>query len=132
MIRKTFILSFFALLFFGCGNSQKKIKYEKDSVKLKQDFLPGVAGSPAPPPSLKDKIQGVWTDGSDVNASLLISGDTVVFIEQPPYKYELGNDSIKIFYPDHAYKAKLFFKNDTLIMDEGGAEGLIKYWAFKD
>ena len=132
MKRQSFLPLLLALIFVGCGNSRQKIKYEKDSVKLKQDFLPGVAGSQVPEPSLKDKIQGVWTDGSDVNASFLVRKDTIVFIEQPPYRYGLKNDSIQIFYPNRDFKARLFFKKDTLIMDEGGEDGLIKYWAFKD
>lgn len=129
---KIYFLLMIALVAAGCGRSSKNIVYEKDTLKLKQDFLPGVASGPSPAIPLRERIQGVWTDGSDVNASFLVKGDTIVFIEQAPRRYEIKEDSIKIFYADSTHSAKLFFKKDTLVMNDGGEEGEIKYWRFKD
>ena len=126
-----YFLVLIALVALKCGQSTKNIVYQKDSVKLKQDFLPGVSG-PAPEQTMLDKIQGVWTDGSDVNANFLIKGDTIVFIEQGPHKYQLKGDSMKIFYEDSITSVKVLFKEDTLVMHDGGEESAKKYWRFRD
>ena len=68
---KYYFILIVALMVLGCRQTPKRIVYEKDSVKLKQDFLPGVSGA-SPKASLEDSLYGIWTDGSDENATIKI------------------------------------------------------------
>jgi hypothetical protein len=131
-MKKQHVLSLLlALILMSCGNSRQKIKYEKDSVKLKQDFLPGVSGF-SPKALLEDSLYGIWTDGSDENATIKIKPDSIYYPDQlRSYKYALKGDSIKIYYNEYTYRARIYFVKDTLMMDSKEDES-VKFWKFKN
>lgn len=80
---------------------------------------------------LKDKIKGIWSDGSSENASFVIKTDSIYYVDQfTSYKYELIENTIKIKYPDWIFVAKVSFLKDTLIMDSE-ENGISKFWKFK-
>ncbi|OOQ60071.1 hypothetical protein BC343_27470 [Mucilaginibacter pedocola] len=117
----------------GCKRPQQKIVYEKDSVKLAQDFLPGVASSPSPEvPSLQKRTIGVWIGTESPDPVFEISADSVFyFAHDTSYKYLFDKDSIDIKYDDYDYKAKVYFKNDTMVMNSP-EYGIAKFWKFKN
>jgi hypothetical protein len=120
-----------ALVFMSCGNSPQKVKYEKDSVKLKQDFLPGVSG-PLNIKTLRDSLIGIWGDDESPNAVFKISANSVRYLEDSKtYKYVLNKDSISIKYEDYTYSAKIYFTKDTLVMNSP-EYGVAKFWKFKN
>jgi hypothetical protein len=128
---KKYFALLIGLLVLGCNRAPKKIVYKKDSLKLKQDFLPGVSG-PVVKASLKDSLIGIWTDGSDANATFDIRRDSIYYVDQfASYKYSLTADSIKIMYDDGPERFKVYFIKDTLIMDSKDL-GASKFWKFKD
>lgn len=79
----------------------------------------------------KEKILGAWTGGEYDNATFDIRQDSMYNVEHlESYKYTLNKDSIKIYYPDFVYSAKIYFIKDTLVMSS--EDGEAKYWKFKD
>jgi hypothetical protein len=80
---------------------------------------------------LKKKIIGIWTSEGSINADFKIDKKTFYYVEDfAYYRYKMIGNNIKIFYPDYVYKAKIVFKNDTLILINKDYE--TKYWRFKD
>jgi hypothetical protein len=131
MIKKILLVPLVALVFMSCGNSPQKVKYEKDSVKLKQDFLPGVSG-PLNIKTLRDSLIGIWGDDESPNAVFKISANSVRYLEDSKtYKYVLNKDSISIKYEDYTYSAKIYFTKDTLVMNSP-EYGVAKFWKFKN
>jgi hypothetical protein len=131
MIKKILLVPLVALVFMSCGNSPQKVKYEKDSVKLKQDFLPGVSG-PLNIKTLRDSLIGIWGDDESPNAVFKISANSVRYLEDSKtYKYVLNKDSIKIYYDEYTYRARVNFVKDTLMMDSKEDESA-KFWKFKN
>lgn len=82
-------------------------------------------------PASKEKILGPWTGGEYGNATFDIRQDSMYNVEHlESYKYTLSNDSIKVYYPDFLYSAKIYFIKDTLVMQS--EDGVAKYWKFTD
>ena len=80
---------------------------------------------------LRNKLIGMWTDGSTENATFDIRKDSIFYVEHfETYKYKLTTDSIYIHYPDFIYSGKIAFKGDTLILSSEDGES--KFWRFKD
>ena len=79
-----------------------------------------------------DKIMGIWTTGESRNATFEIKSNSIYYVDNfKDYRYELNNDTIEIKYSDYTYRAKIFLKNDTLIM-KSKEYSLAKYWRFKE
>ncbi|MFI5141399.1 MAG: hypothetical protein ACHQII_03485 [Bacteroidia bacterium] len=63
----------------------------------------------------KDSILGNWTDGSSDDATIMVLGDSICYISHlDKYKYQIQNDSIKIFFTDKTFAGKMRLKGDTL------------------
>jgi len=81
---------------------------------------------------IEEKIIGIWTDGSPENATFDIRKDSIYYVDDfESFKYFLRGDIIEIHYSDFIYKAKVYFKKDTLVMDAKDDE-LAKFWKFKN
>lgn len=80
----------------------------------------------------KNRIIGIWTNGSTENATFEIKSKTIYYVDDfKDYDYKLKNDTIEIAYPDYVYRAKIEFRNDTLIMNSKEYSPA-KYWKFKE
>jgi hypothetical protein len=129
-MKKTLFL-IIAIIYCSCSNSTKKSPIDKDSAKATTNVESEVNTHSSI--SLdKNKILGIWTNGTDDNSTFKINKDSIYYTDEfKSYKYLLMKDSIKIFYDDLTYSAKIHFVKDTLMMDSKD-DGISKYWKFKD
>jgi hypothetical protein len=80
----------------------------------------------------ENTLTGVWTDGSEPNASVRIEEDSIYDVEHfERTKYELTGDSLRIFYEDEIFKAKIK-KLDADSLIYVSKYGETKMWRFKD
>jgi len=114
-------------IFYGCNNAPKSGRSLHDSLKRKSaNELSRKLNN------FKQKLIGIWTDGSSDNATFDIKKDSIFYVDQfKSYRYSLNQDSIKIYYPDFTYTAKVYFIDDTLVMDSQD-DGIAKFWKFKN
>jgi hypothetical protein len=121
---------FFVLIFVCCAcNYSPKTKMVKDdtvnsnpkSTKTKSEIIDN-----------RTNIAGTWTSGDSENATFEINADSVYYVEHfESYKYSVDKDSIKIYYPDFTYSAKVYFIKDTMVMSSK-EDGVSKFWRFKN
>jgi hypothetical protein len=77
----------------------------------------------------KKQLPGNWTDGTSEDATIMVSADSILYISHlDKYKYQVQNDSIKIYFTDKVFAAKMFFKGDTLLWFS--KTDTTKLWAF--
>jgi len=125
MKKNIFVLLVLAL--YGCNNTTKVDQLLNHSIKHKS-----VNELSAKPNNFKHKLIGLWTDGSSGSATFDIKKDSIFYVDQfKSYKYSQKQDSIKIYYPDFTYTAKVYFTDDTLVMDSHD-DGIAKFWKFKN
>jgi hypothetical protein len=78
----------------------------------------------------KNRLLGIWTDGSTENATFDIRRDSIFYVDQlTAYRCGLNDDSITINYPDWVFRGNVSFSKDTLVITAG--DGITKYWKFK-
>jgi len=74
----------------------------------------------------KKQLLGVWGSENKEPLTVVINEDSIYYTEHfESYKYKLKGDSIFINYPDFVYSGKLYFDNDTLVMES--EDGKSKY-----
>ena len=114
-------LSLLLLVGCKCGNDTKK--------KEVTNSMSGVAQTQTNTIP-KDKLLGIWTDGSTENATFDIQQDSILYVDQfVAYRYSLKEDSITINYPDWIFSGQVSFAKDTLVISS--EDGQTKYWKFE-
>jgi hypothetical protein len=126
--RKYFIL-FTLLACYGCKAPDRKLN-PADTIGPAENAAgttkSGVAGK------AEKKIMGTWTDGKTANPSFEIRPDSIYYpADSGIYKYSLKKDSIRIYYDDNTFRAKIHLNKDTLTMNSPDV-GIMKYWRFKN
>ena len=75
------------------------------------------------------ELLGIWMRDNKELLTVKIDLDSIYYIEHfESHKYTLKKDSIFINYHDYLFAAKLYFLNDTLIMESENE--LIKFYKF--
>jgi hypothetical protein len=78
----------------------------------------------------KKELVGVWRSENKEPITVEISENLIYYREHhESHKYKMKGDSIFIDYPDFVYTGKVYFENETLIMES--EEGKSKYVRFK-
>lgn len=109
------------LLLIGC-------KQEKPTCKIESETKIGTLNSEITEPI----IIGIWTDGSSENATFEIKPKSIYYVDHlQEYTYLLKHDTIEIRFPDYTYRAGIFLKNDSLIMNSK-EYGQAKFWRSKE
>ena len=81
--------------------------------------------------TLKEKLLGPWGNESSENAIFNIDADSIFYVDQVAfYKYSLTGDTITAYNTGSAYKSKISFRGDTLVMDSEGER--TKFWRFRN
>jgi hypothetical protein len=77
-----------------------------------------------------DSLDGIWTDGSEPNASFTIDNDSIRDVEHSlTTKFEMNGDSVTFYYSDGLLKARMYkIHADTLVYEYAGVK--TKYWRF--
>jgi len=115
----------------SCNNAPKKPKEPADTSNQNQINIAAPV-SQAQFNTLAKKLIGAWTGGESENATFDISKDSIYYVDKfESYRYALKHDSIKIFYPDFVYTAKVYFIKDTLVMNSKDFD-VTKFWKFKN
>ena len=116
-------LSLLLLVGCKCGHTT--------TMKERAQSKPTDAQTPASSSTFnKDRLLGIWTDGSTENATFNIQRDSIFYVDQLiAYKYNVKEDTITINYADWAFKGKASFIKDTLVI--ASEDGQTKYWKFK-
>lgn len=79
----------------------------------------------------KNELIGVWASDNKEPLTLEINADSIYYTEHfESHKYRVKEDSIFISYPDFVFSAKVYFHNDTLVMES--EDGKSKYHKFKE
>ena len=76
---------------------------------------------------------GVWTDGVGLNATFVISSDSIEYVDVEGnnlFMYQLIQDSIVIHYEDFEFKAKIKTGKDTLILEDD--DNITVFTRFRD
>jgi hypothetical protein len=110
---RNLIILFVCLVVVGCNATTAKKQETQDAAKkVIQAQKTTIAGA-----SYSKKIQGIWIDTAG-EANFDIRKNTIYYPRhQKGYKYSVTPDSLKIFYDDFTYVAKIYFIKDTLVMD---------------
>jgi len=119
-----FVISFFSVCLFSCSNNNEKTNKitERDSIPE----MDSVVTEDKPSPWI-----GTWTDGNSENATFQIHPDSIYYVDHlDSYKYEMKNDSIKIYYPEYIYSAFVYFRGDTMIFKDTEDENI--YYPFRN
>ncbi len=120
----TLIIILLSILIWGCTSPKKSDDVDTTKASPKIDEQSSIF--------FKDKIIGIWTGGESPNATFEINKDSIYYVDHfKSYKYTLKNDSIKIFYDDYDYSAKIYFLKDTLVMNSPEYD-IAKFWKFND
>lgn len=93
------------LLLIGC-----KCGHTTSTKKVIVGTPTGQSTSFNDPITNKDRLLGIWTDGSTENATFYIQRDSIFYVDQlTAYKYGLRGDSITINYPDWVFSGGISF-----------------------
>jgi hypothetical protein len=116
----------------GCNTqqSEQKEKLYKDTIIPSNTVsIPITANTNLKPLTDKNEIIGIWTSENKEPLTVKISKDSIYYTEHfESHKYILRKDSIFINYPDFIYAAKVYFSNDSLIMEsENGKSFFVKF-----
>ena len=77
------------------------------------------------------ELVGIWRSDNKEELTVKIDLDSIYYTEHfESHKYTLKKDSIFINYYDCLFAAKLYFLNDTLVMES--ENGLSKFYKFTD
>ena len=78
-----------------------------------------------------DTIKGIWTDKSTENATFKINNKTIYYVDDfATYKYTYSNNTIKIYYSDYIYEAKVSFSKGIMIFKSSDGD-ISKFCRFK-
>ena len=112
------ILGLIGLLLISCNKTtttEKEIKNDPGTNK-----------------KLDDSLDGVWTDGSEPNASFAIERDSIRDVEHfTTSKFYRNGDTVSVYYPDDTLTSIMYkIHPDTLVYEAYGAK--TKFWRFKN
>ena len=128
-----FVFFIFIFVFIGCKKEETAsiVKFETKNMSYRDAEINKKVYA-INSEITNDKIMGIWTTGESRNATFEIKSNSIYYVDNfKDYRYELNNDTIEIKYSDYTYRAKIFLKNDTLIM-KSKEYSLAKYWRFKE
>ncbi|MBC7722865.1 MAG: hypothetical protein H7068_12630 [Pedobacter sp.] len=118
------------LVLISC-NTTKSENNTEDSSKIVGNTTQLVKNEQQSTCRLKEKVLGIWADGSSENASFEIRLDSIYYVDHfASYKYKIIDSTITIHYPDFVSVAKLTFIKDTMVMESDGEK--TKFWKFKN
>ncbi len=125
MRRLLFILLIFVV---GCNTGQpEQVKTLYKDTIIQSNTVSNSVTSNAIIKPLKDKneIIGMWASDNKELLTVKISEDSIYYTEHfESHKYILRKDSIFINYPDFILAAKVYFCNDTLIMESENGKSI--------
>jgi len=122
------------ILFVACSDGRNtKVNKESiiaaDNVNLIKQPRHHING-PAKQPIASSPL-GIWTDGSNENATFEIRKDSIYYIEQfATYQYSILDNNIKIQSPGGTFTGTVSYIEDTMVI--ASEDGTTKYWKFKD
>ena len=121
------------MAFISCKNLRNESANEEHDSNVKTSYAKEFTDATIKPTAIeKEKLLGVWTDGSSDNATFAIEKDSIFYTdEMVSYPYSLRGNSLTITYPDMSFQGIAYFINDTLVLSDSEF-GITKYTRFKN
>lgn len=128
---KGYLLAILVLTYSCKSKSVEPGSYPSDEVKAKSKIALNDSAKYSSIRALKNgnEILGLWESENKEPLTIKIERDSFYYTEHfEAYKYKIKRDSIFINYPDFVFAAKVYFENDTLVMEsEDGKEKFTRF-----
>lgn len=108
------------IVFSSCNYSGSNSKGNIDSSVAEQSskVIEVAIGNPTVSME-KNRLLGIWTDGSTENATFAIGTDSIFYVDQmTSFPYTLKGDSLTIVFPDMSFHGNAKFCGDTLVLSD--------------